>query len=254
MLRGTNAAWSPRMSKYAGFLLAVVTACGSAELQGATPDGQGATPEHTALLTEAASTKTEPEWYPKGPFGTKIGDVIADLTFQGKSDENHDGRVSDEPLRTIALADDARHGQSKTRVLVLSECALWCEPCNMEQGQLVELWRDYEAARPGEVQFAAAIAQSVNGLPSREVDVNHWGAQHFPVLGSAPPQSLQVPYDILLDPEMTLIEGYQEVEPSFPFHLVVRAKGMTIAAKVNGALVDDLKAAIDAVLAEPPGQ
>ena len=187
-------------------------------------------------------------WYPRGPYGTNIGDPVENATFQGKSDLNGDGLVSDESLRTIALSDYARHGTNQTRVLLLSTCAVWCGPCNEEQGDLVALYQAYQTSHPGQVKFVSVIAETANFGTPTENTLNQWGNHTWRV--SATGATVKIPYDLILDPYAQTLVKY-EVDQVFPYHLIVRTSGMTIAAKVEGANLADLQAAIDAVLAEP---
>ena len=41
--------------------------------------------------------------YPAGPYGTKVGDVIAPLAFAGKTDTNQNGLVSDDLPTTLCF-------------------------------------------------------------------------------------------------------------------------------------------------------
>jgi hypothetical protein len=190
-------------------------------------------------------------WYPHGPYGTAVGDTVENATFQGKSDTNGDGMVSDQSLRTIQLSDYARHGTSKTQVLLLSTCAQWCGPCNQEQGDLVALYQSYQASHPDKVKFVSVMAEDIRGGAATEATLNQWGNRNWRV--SSTGAYVKIPYDLMIDPHAQTFVKYEDV-PAYPFHLVVRTKGMTIAAKVAGGYPDQLQAAIDAVLAEPDQQ
>ena len=187
-------------------------------------------------------------WYPRGPYGTAVGDTVENATFSGKSDTNGDGLVSDQSLRTIQLSDYARHATSKTQVVLLSTCAQWCGPCNQEQGDLVALYQSYQASHPDKVKFVSVMAEDIRGGAATEQTLNQWGNHAWRV--SATGALVKIPYDLVIDPHAQTFVKYED-EPAYPFHLVVRAKGMTVAAKIAGANLDELKAAIDAVLAEP---
>src|SRR5262245_18244205 len=105
----------------------------------------------------------EAPWYPRGPFGTHKGEIIENLHFIGKSDENASGTLVDDPVRTLALSDYSRHGTTRTRVLLISMCAAWCGPCRMEAPELVTMWRAYQATHPHEVSFITALAEDGAG-------------------------------------------------------------------------------------------
>ena len=204
--------------------------------------------EESPGADDVARDVTTPQWYPKGPYGTAVGDTVENAVFQGKSDTNADGSLTDESLRTIQLSDFARHGTSKTEVLLLTTCAQWCVPCNQEQGNLVALWQSYQASHPDQVKFVSVMADDIRFNAPTELTLNQWGNHSW--YASSTGTYVKIPYDLVIDPHAQTFVKYED-EPAYPFHLVVRAKGMTIAAKIAGANLDEVQAAIDAVLAEP---
>jgi len=175
--------------------------------------------------------------YPSGPYGLQVGAVIENLTFQGKRDANRDGSLVNEQLGPIELADYYRHGQTKTRVLLLTACAAWCGPCNAEAPQLVTMYNNYATSAPGSVEFLDALTEKVNHQPPDEQSLNSWA------------NKFHVPYAMATDPSGVKLLRYS-TEKAYPLHIVVRTKDMTIAKIVVGAYIDDVRAAIDGVLAK----
>jgi hypothetical protein len=182
-----------------------------------------------------------PPWYPRGPYGTDIGDTMANLAFAGKTDANGNGTPVDDPMTTIFLSDYQRHALTHSKVLMLSLCAVWCVPCQIEEPQLVAMWKNYEAAVPGAVKFASVMAQDAGFRDPTESVINFW-ARRF-----------QVPWDMLIDPQGVQLFPYSP-EEAFPFHLVIRTRDMQITAKILGFDLPSVQAAIDNILSEPDQQ
>jgi hypothetical protein len=195
--------------------------------------------DETAGSTSQALNATPP-YYPNGPYGLAVGSVVEDRTYSGKRDANGNGVIdAADPVVSIAMHDYMRHGSTKTRVLILSACAVWCGPCNGEQPQLAAMAYDYAASAPGEVQFISAMEENQNFQPPLPQTLDAWARRYG------------VGYDMIMDPNLSIL-GFSN-NAGFPTHVIVNTKGMTVEKVVVGANLDDVRAAIDAVLAEPPG-
>src|SRR5262249_44371546 len=162
------------------------------------------------------------------------GDTIANLTFAGKTDANGDGTPVNDPMTTISLSKYQHSALTRSKALMISLCAVWCTPCNIEEPQLVQMRLNYEALSPGAVKFATVMAQDGSFQDPKETTLNSWASR------------FHVPWDMLIDPQGVQLFPY-EPEPAFPFHIVIRTRDMQIAAKIVGADLGAVKAAIDDV-------
>jgi hypothetical protein len=223
-----------------GSLVAILAGCAAADPSDRDQNKESVTSTHQALGNGNANGAVAAPWYPQGPYGTQIGSVVDNLAFDGKRDANGDGVIgSADPVVPITLSDYARHGQTKTRVLVLSACAVWCGPCNQEQKPLIDMYNAYAQSAPGQVKLVSAMLEDINFRAPVPATLDRWSNRYH------------VPYDMILDPDLRLLQ--YATQQAFPTHLVIRTKGMTLAAVIEGSYLDQLHAAIDAVLAEPPG-
>ena len=67
--------------------------------------------------------------YPAGPYGTKVGDVIAPLAFAGKTDSNQNGIVSDDPTGApIRRRPAPRIGPACQPCVAMLRCANGASP------------------------------------------------------------------------------------------------------------------------------
>lgn len=181
--------------------------------------------------------------YPAGPYGTQVGDTIANLSFSGLTDSDHDGMVEDEASSTIALAKYLRvDGVRNTKALVITLSALWCGPCKLEEPQLVAWLNDYETWAPGRVKFVTLLSESGIGSPATASSMLTWA------------KMFDVPFDLGLDPSAQLLTQFVDSgQPlAYPFHILVRTEDMKIDQKSFGSDLTTLQPAIDAILAQAP--
>ena len=68
--------------------------------------------------------------YPPGPYGTRVGDVIANLGWLGKTDANHNGTLGDEPLNHLCLGRYRAAGVAKA--IVINASTAWCNSCRLQ--------------------------------------------------------------------------------------------------------------------------
>lgn len=118
--------------------------------------------------------------YPTGPFGTKLGATIEDLSFYGwrnPSASSFDlGRA--ETIRLSDYYNQSAAGQGIEYIL-LNVVASWCGVCRSEYAQLSEQ-EVYAALSPRGLQIIGVLYEDNNGDPSRFVDMLNW-AQTFAV-------------------------------------------------------------------------
>jgi len=159
--------------------------------------------------------------YPAGPYGTKVGDTIDDLTFVGR----HQGSPAQICLGAI------RQNANIQAILVIGS-AMWCTPCQSEEMPLRNLYAGYS----GNVAFVEAILQNFATQQPSMNDLVTWSKQ------------FQQPWDLALDPQM-VVASYA-TNPAFPYHVIIRAKTMKIEHEDVGTDVQALKTQIDAILGD----
>jgi hypothetical protein len=169
-----------------------------------------------------AGAECDPAKYPCGPFGTTIGQVVQNLQLLGQHDDNGDGKVTDEAVRKIALAD---YFQNKgIKVLAVLVAAEWCGPCNEEQPELITSWKKYQDQKAG-VQYFEAIIEDIHYSPADMTTVDRWAGKNWGGMGV-------IPFDMGADPTVALGPYYDIA--AFPMQMVIQTKDMTIQWKGNG--------------------
>ncbi len=207
--------------------------------------------------------------YPAGPYGLGEGAVIANLAFAGKV-ANKKKPLYEQNFRTIQLSD--YHDREKVKVLLLTSCAAWCRPCQLEEPLLQDLYRYYQAVAPGQVEVLTVIGEGPAFEPADETDFDNWAKTYgavfplaldsgFALLGkyngtygwvANPVGPGPTPGSVLWDWTLGTSGG------TYPFHMIIRTHDMRIAKKVMGvtpevgAAINGILANPDAPLAEPP--
>jgi hypothetical protein len=165
--------------------------------------------------------------YPSGPYGINVGDTIANFSWDGFIAGNH---------TTVSLADEFQHPDAD--VLVITQCALWCGPCQQEDSWL-------KARMPGwngRVQVLDALADgNIPGIPPTVTQAHNFDV----VLGPG--------FDVAIDPNHTFFP-FDQLPPDqqgYPVTIVVNNRNMKITYIHLGFDDVGLQAAIDDVLANP---
>jgi hypothetical protein len=176
--------------------------------------------------------------YPAGPYGLSVGSVIANLSWTGKVHTMPGSLLKDEPETTVCLG--RYHADPAIKVLVIDGAAMWCPPCQLET-------RDYLvpliSANPSTGSHIAVLQGLLDALvPGQSAtmnDLNNWSTRY------------KVPYDMVLDTSRVIANYMPPVDDAgigYPMNLVVRSDTMQITYAAVGGTVDDLEAAINAVL------
>lgn len=161
--------------------------------------------------------------YPAGPYGTKVGDVVADATFFGYPS------VDQKVLTPIALHDFYDPDGSKgNKLIFFSAGAVWCPPCNAEteglaQGEGGSPPSVYEDEKGKGVVFFQDLYEGANqktGAPATESDLAEWV------------DSYQIPFWVVIDPKKKM-EPYFDVA-TIPFSMVIDARTMKILETTTG--------------------
>ena len=172
--------------------------------------------------------------YPAGPYGTGQGSVIDDLVLSGRREANGDG-ITDgkDPMVMIRLRD--YYANKKVKALFVDVSAEWCGPCKAAQPALKALFADY-TAKGGKVAFLEGVVQNNAKQPADLGVIDRWATAY------------KLPFDMTPDPDRVLGPYYNE--NAFPTEFVIRTRDMSIVWLKNGAMVEEAKAQIDAVLAQ----
>jgi hypothetical protein len=173
--------------------------------------------------------------YPAGPYGTKVGDVMAPLAFAGKTDTNQNGVVNDDPTTTLCFG--AYRQKPNVKAIAIIAAAMWCTPCQSEESGLRTMFAGYQNG--GQVVMIEAILQNF--------------ATQMPTLGNLVTWTTQFksPFDTAIDPSMSLLAYAPQVV--WPIHIVVRASTMQITFEGVGTDLVTLKNEIDSVLGVADG-
>lgn len=130
-----------------------------------------------------------PAQYPEGPFGTKVGATIENLSFLGWRDG---ARVGFDPsqLEVVRLSDYYNpDGSGKVRLLALNVSAVWCTVCRAEYGFL-ERDQIHATFQPKGVELLGVLFQDAMSQPARPEDLVIWGG----------PNGFRVPFPLVIDP------------------------------------------------------
>jgi len=114
--------------------------------------------------------------------------VITNLSWTGKTDGNANGVVSDDAYTTICLSSYFQ--DPKIQVLAIIGSAVWCQPCNQEEPELVSLLEGYghrpilvtggfdgEAPAAVHQRFAAALDAALAEIAAIQTHARETGAE-----------------------------------------------------------------------------
>lgn len=211
---------APRRLRFAPLLACALLACGSN-----TPK---IPPE---LLANGGCVAPA---YPSGPYGSEVGDTLANLCFRGF---RNPARVkhNESSLEDIAFADYYDPTGSKgTRLLLIDTAAVWCSACRSEHEGLSA--KNSEYAGRG-LQILGTLFQDARREPATTVDLGNWV------------ETFSSNYAMALDQDYQM--GTYASADTAPLNLVVDAKTMKIEQKLLGDQAAVLWPFIDASLAEP---
>ena len=171
--------------------------------------------------------------YPCGPYGVGVGDVIANATLTGRRDDNHDGRITDDPARPIQLSD--YHGDPNVKVLALFITTEWCVPCRAEQPELIGIWNRSQSMKSG-VAVLELLVQNTRGGAADQTTIDTWA------------NGYGIPFDMAFDPMGNL--GRLYTTGTYPSQAVITMRDMRIRWAEHGITSGALQTAIDDALAQ----
>jgi thiol-disulfide isomerase/thioredoxin len=157
-------------------------------------DDAGASADANTALPDAddrSDSDSSPEQaYPAGPYGTGVGDTIADIAFT-----DHEGAP-------LSLGDLYR--DDSARLLLVSTSAEWCSACREEQPLFQSLYNEY---RDRGFRVMVTLFENADFAPANTQDVAQWRDQYnlsfFTVLDVG--NSFREFYDVSLTPMNMLV-------------------------------------------------
>lgn len=145
--------------------------------------------------------------YPAGPYGTDLGDTIANLSFT-----DCDGNE-------VALSDF--YGDAKA--ILINQSAGWCTVCRSEMDTL-KAW--YGELKTGKIVLIQALNQNNSGDPADEAFCKSWK------------EIYDVGFPLLIDAEDKLSD--YEPEDTMPLNIVLNSE-MVIQYVITGGVPEDIK-------------
>jgi hypothetical protein len=162
-----------------------------------------------------------PLTYPVGPYGTKTGSVIANLSFNGyrDSDADADSDPFNEPPIGISLDDffTGPRGDPAAKILLITESAGWCGVCQDEAAQMAGITPTYMAKG---ARFMTAMFEDDQGNKPGVEYAKTWG-DYF-----------NTPHPVVVDPQNLLLPYY--LENAVPLNMFVDPETMTIVEVHHG--------------------
>lgn len=159
--------------------------------------------------------------YPPCPYGTTVGDVVANATFEGFA--SHD-RVG-EGLQTISFADFYDPDGNGPSLLFVNAGAVWCAPCKEEARELPHIWERLH----DKVAFLAVVYEGKPNVTATEKELASWV------------KSFKTPFFTAIDPDGQILAYFDKSSP--PYSMVIDTRTMRIVGQVVGK-PDDLEAFI----------
>jgi thiol-disulfide isomerase/thioredoxin len=160
-----------------------------------------------------------PKPYPAGPYGTKTGDTIDNLTWQGFSDTpaDEDGDPFNETAHAVTLESFFAERDPGSKILMITSSAGWCGPCQEEASHMRALAEEWG---PKGVRFMTAMMENASGSPASVNYAKTWGT-NFDLLTP-----------VVADPQVILDPYF--VDNGIPFNLFIDTTTMKIVSKMSG--------------------
>lgn len=171
----------------------------------------------------AAPASAAPSWtaYPKGPYGTRRGSTIENLSFLGWK---HPDQVGYDPNRfeTIRLSDFYDpDGHTGVKLLALNASAVWCSVCRREYQEMHR--NDVYASLHGlGLEILGTLFEDNNYYPAQPLDLKNWGSL----------STHAVTFPLGLDPGFKL--GAYFDSDATPLNMLIDVRTMTIVQITMG--------------------
>ncbi len=151
--------------------------------------------------------------YPAGPYGQEIGDTLGDLSFQGYRDPSTSREL--EEIRFADFYDP--DGEKGVRLLLINTAAAWCQPCQIEHGDLPDRVRQFETQG---LAVLSLLFQDQNGDPANLRTLDTWASL------------FDTNFSMALDPSYQM--GLYGPAETPPLNLIVDPSDMTLLATFIG--------------------
>jgi hypothetical protein len=176
--------------------------------------------------TGATTADTAPPLdYPTGPYGKKVGSVIANLRWDGYRDGTG-------AWTTISLLDYYDpDGSRGIRAIKIAAAALWCGVCKGEAGPMT---KTYPGQKARGARYITALFQDASHAASSKASVDSWVSTY------------KCNYDVVNDPSKTVFGGISGTL-TLPYNVIVDPRTMKIVGIIQGG-GPDVDTAVDALL------
>lgn len=202
-----------------GALAVVLAACGS-NASDVPPD-----------LVDAIRKMGEGADYPPGPYGTRTGEVVRNLCFDGWRNPKADA-YDPARLERICLSDFRDAG---AKLLMIESCAIWCAACKAEYGGSADrpsLSEHFATRETKGFRLLGTIFEDGQSNPAETDDAVAWATTY----------DLSFPF--AKDPDYQ-IAGLFSSPQAAPFNLLVDTATMKIVLELEGDEPATLFGAVD---------
>jgi hypothetical protein len=202
-------------------LFSVIMSAGCASAAPTTPlEDAGVTLDASV----ADDTSAPAAAYPEGPYGTKVGAVLADMEFAGHHRTETTGLATEAPYETVKLADVRAKATTKYALIHMS--AYWCGICKSALAKLVPAFPELAS----KATFVDIMVEGASPSDmSTTTQLTSWT------------KNLKIPYTTLRDPDGVSFRAKNDLAPRTTI-LVVELSTMTVLHRGT-----DVQAALDKV-------
>lgn len=188
------------------------------------------------LLEAIAGRDVDSADYPKGPYGSDVGDTAENVCIQGWRDPTGAGFDASK-LETLCFADYWDPNAKDESLLLVNTSALWCTACRSEYGgtqSRPSLGRAVAERSDRGLHMLGVLFQDAERNPANAADATLW-AQTF---GVDFPFGYDAPFAM----------GAFASASIQPFNMLIDARTMTVVLTLQGDDPETLWPAIDARL------
>jgi hypothetical protein len=165
--------------------------------------------------------------YPGPPYGSKEGDVVQDLCFQGWTDP---AAADYDPTKLSRICLSDFHDDATARLLLVESCAIWCVACKFEyggSGDRPSLAKQLDQRKSKGFRVFGTIFQNGAGGPASANDASTWTSVYSLTFPFAVDDSHQIglftspnvaPFNMLIDTrKMKIVQALDGDEPAVLF-------------------------------------